>query len=73
MPYCCSDSGAEEKLYRCLNGLEDERDRVDIELSTVLALDATKKILTGNGGCDNSYTEWMFSICRMLGLRPELC
>ena len=69
MPRCCSESGAEEKIYRILSKLPRDETRVAAELRIALVLGSVSIINTGKRGSDNGYLEGLFSICRMLGLK----
>ena len=44
--------------------------QIDAAIRVELALGVVQTCRTGKGGADNAYIEWLFSICRMLGLRP---
>ena len=70
---CCSDSGCEQKIHFAFKKARGgENATTAIEISLVLALQATKERHTTKGGADNQHIEGLFSICRMMGLKHDL-
>ena len=67
---CCVDSACTLKIYRHFRTMVDHDDITKSQNLLIATLDQGRMCVTDKGGSESTILEMIFSICRMLGLRP---
>ena len=68
---CCADTGCARKIQRHFERMVDDSERRACELSLIDAFNAAIICMALKGSIESAVVCRIFSICRMLGLRPR--
>ena len=68
---CCADTGCESEIRRHCERMVDDSERSACELSLIDAFKATIISMVQKGAIESNIIEQIFSIGRMIGLRPR--
>ena len=66
----CADSACTLKIHRHFKGVNDFDETIKSQNLLIATLDQGRMCVTDKGGSESTILEMIFSICRMLGLRP---